>query len=37
MKKKQERNAAKAAAHKDGARETSLDNRRARYEYEKLD
>jgi SsrA-binding protein len=37
MKKKQERNAAKAAAQKEGARETSLDNRRARYEYEKLD
>jgi SsrA-binding protein len=36
MKKKQERTAAKAAAAPP-ARETSLDNRRARYEYEKLD
>jgi SsrA-binding protein len=37
MKKKQERTAAKAASKKETARETSLDNRRARYEYEKLD
>jgi SsrA-binding protein len=38
MKKKQERTAAKAAGSAAApARETSLDNRRARYEYEKLD
>ncbi|MGD0053017.1 MAG: SsrA-binding protein SmpB [Vulcanimicrobiaceae bacterium] len=38
MKKKQERVAAKAAGSAGApARETSLDNRRARYEYEKLD
>ena len=37
MKKKQERAAAKAAATSTASREISLDNRRARYEYEKLD
>ncbi|HTW83040.1 MAG TPA: SsrA-binding protein SmpB [Candidatus Sulfotelmatobacter sp.] len=36
MKKRQERTAAKAAAAP-ASRETSLDNRRARYEYEKLE
>lgn len=37
MKSKVQRKAAAAAAKADGAREPSLDNRRARFEYEKLE